>query len=409
MSAASKPGNSHSNSLSTDSISRSNNRTPELTEHLERIGQEILASLDTLVDRFMARAFGEVPRYADTPAEEIAPAMKAVLSWAVGAIVEGRDLSAQEIELLAQWGQVRARQGIPPESTLLSVQLAASEVYAAANDAAERLGIPSSVVREIVLPLNNITAIAMSSLISAHQQVQGELAQRDVQRRADFLRGAVEGTLSAAGLSEGTTFGLSPDRKYMVCRTHVTSDDSMRRMERMLGDSQPGPMLSGLIDRDFVALLTLAPVLEEEGITIGLGPAESLGELPASFRLASRALEAATAAGIHGVVRFEDLGLIPAVADESEVSRGLMKRYIEPLTSAGEFADALAETVRSYMDNGMDIRRAAAVLNIHPNTLRYRLRRFAELTGADLGRTETLFEVWWALRRDAIDRRALQA
>jgi DNA-binding PucR family transcriptional regulator len=36
---------------------------------------------------------------------------------------------------------------------------------------------------------------------------------------------------------------------------------------------------------------------------------------------------------------------------------------------------------------------------VHPNTLRHRLRRFEEITGADLGRSQDLFRVWWALER----------
>ena len=34
---------------------------------------------------------------------------------------------------------------------------------------------------------------------------------------------------------------------------------------------------------------------------------------------------------------------------------------------------------------------------MHVNTLRYRLRRFSQLTGADLGDLDTLVEVSWAL------------
>jgi DNA-binding PucR family transcriptional regulator len=39
------------------------------------------------------------------------------------------------------------------------------------------------------------------------------------------------------------------------------------------------------------------------------------------------------------------------------------------------------------------------MLAVHPNTLRYRLRRFEEMTNASLRRTEDLFETWWALER----------
>jgi DNA-binding PucR family transcriptional regulator len=36
---------------------------------------------------------------------------------------------------------------------------------------------------------------------------------------------------------------------------------------------------------------------------------------------------------------------------------------------------------------------------VHPNTLRHRLRRFEEATGANLRRPTDLVELWWALER----------
>lgn len=45
----------------------------------------------------------------------------------------------------------------------------------------------------------------------------------------------------------------------------------------------------------------------------------------------------------------------------------------------------------------MNIPAAARSIPVHVNTLRYRLRRFEELTGADLGDVDGLIEVSWAL------------
>ena len=43
---------------------------------------------------------------------------------------------------------------------------------------------------------------------------------------------------------------------------------------------------------------------------------------------------------------------------------------------------------------------AAQRLFIHANTVRYRLRRYEELTGTDLSVTDEAFRVWWAIHRD---------
>jgi DNA-binding PucR family transcriptional regulator len=51
------------------------------------------------------------------------------------------------------------------------------------------------------------------------------------------------------------------------------------------------------------------------------------------------------------------------------------------------------------LEHDGDVRAAAAALHVHPNTVRYRSGRFAELTGLDIRRTEDLILTWWLLNR----------
>ena len=62
-----------------------------------------------------------------------------------------------------------------------------------------------------------------------------------------------------------------------------------------------------------------------------------------------------------------------------------------------EHGSHLVRTVRTWMEHDRHGEQAAAELHIHPNTLGYRLRRFAEITGYDLDATSGLAEVWLAL------------
>jgi DNA-binding PucR family transcriptional regulator len=48
----------------------------------------------------------------------------------------------------------------------------------------------------------------------------------------------------------------------------------------------------------------------------------------------------------------------------------------------------LAESVLAWLDAFGDVRAAAERLHVHPNTLRYRVRRAEHLTGLDLGSPE---------------------
>ncbi|MGC0314982.1 PucR family transcriptional regulator [Kitasatospora acidiphila] len=58
-------------------------------------------------------------------------------------------------------------------------------------------------------------------------------------------------------------------------------------------------------------------------------------------------------------------------------------------------------SVRTWMERDRRTDDAAAALHIHPNSLAYRLRRFAEITGRDLSSTGAFAEVWLAIRAAA--------
>ena len=60
--------------------------------------------------------------------------------------------------------------------------------------------------------------------------------------------------------------------------------------------------------------------------------------------------------------------------------RALVDRVYRPLAAA---ESALLETVAAYLEHGRSLEAAARPLFVHPNTVRYRLRRVAKVTGWD--------------------------
>ncbi|NLE71129.1 MAG: PucR family transcriptional regulator [Actinomycetales bacterium] len=60
--------------------------------------------------------------------------------------------------------------------------------------------------------------------------------------------------------------------------------------------------------------------------------------------------------------------------------RTLVEQVYEPLRAAG---GSLLETLAAHAEHGRSLEAAARVLYVHPNTVRYRLRKVAEVTGWD--------------------------
>ncbi len=77
--------------------------------------------------------------------------------------------------------------------------------------------------------------------------------------------------------------------------------------------------------------------------------------------------------------------LLPERVLSGDVSarRALLDRVYHPLQAAGP---VLAETVAAYLEGGRSLEGTARTLFVHPNTVRYRLRRVAEVTGWDATR-----------------------
>jgi purine catabolism regulator len=61
-------------------------------------------------------------------------------------------------------------------------------------------------------------------------------------------------------------------------------------------------------------------------------------------------------------------------------------------------AAELVSSVRVWLEHDRNTERAARALHVHPNTLRYRVQRFEEISGRSLSSTASLAEVWLALR-----------
>jgi DNA-binding PucR family transcriptional regulator len=67
-----------------------------------------------------------------------------------------------------------------------------------------------------------------------------------------------------------------------------------------------------------------------------------------------------------------------ALAGDGHARRRLVSDVYTPLASEGH---ALLETVAAFLEEGGSIEATARHLYVHPNTVRYRLRRAADLTG----------------------------
>jgi PucR C-terminal helix-turn-helix domain/GGDEF-like domain len=148
------------------------------------------------------------------------------------------------------------------------------------------------------------------------------------------------------------------------------SDDPLAAARHFAGRFGPGPVVAGPAVKDLQAGVESAAAALA-GLRAAAGWPEAPRPVLAGELLPERALdgdEGARAALIHEVY--------------------------EPLLSGGT---ALLDTVMTYLEQGNSLEATARLLFVHPNTVRYRLRRVTELTGIVPGDGRGGFALWTAV------------
>ena len=147
-------------------------------------------------------------------------------------------------------------------------------------------------------------------------------------------------------------------------------DDPIAAAERFAGRFGPGPVIAGPLVRD----LRTASV---------------------SARAALAALHAAPAwPDAPRPAGADDLLPERALDGDPDAWAALISDVYEPLLGGGH---ALLDTLTTYLEQGSSLEATARMLFVHPNTVRYRLRRVAELTEYTPSAGRDGFTLWVAV------------
>ena len=190
---------------------------------------------------------------------------------------------------------------------------------------------------------------------------------------------------SALGWNLGTqatvVVGNPPEDEGLALVEAVHKAAALRGRTALVGvqGSRLVVIISGQLD-DRVMLTELAACFAAGPVVVG-PPARSVG---AAHRSAVEAL-----AGLRAVpawpaaprpVLTADLLPERVLDGDPYAERALLDSVVRPLTEAG---GALAETLQTYLEGGGALESCARALFVHANTVRYRLRKVADLTHRD--------------------------
>jgi hypothetical protein len=361
--------------------------------------ERLLAARSTIAARIVERVRAEIPSLEVVPEKEHRATIEAAVELLVRA--QGTDSFTAEARLLRELGERRARQGVPVEDLLRSWRIGIEETTAYAREVAPGTGARQEELFDLFQAAFGTADDAMVSITGGYRRDPGQVAPELVQREA-LVSGALSGRLSPEELHSGfAALELDPLVTYHVFRARGGDAGDLAELDRALGLDPQRAQRIGLVvalESELAGFCSQPPPRGALPL-IAVGPAVLPAEMPASYLAAGRVLAAAESFGLVGVHDLTSAGLHAAVIEDVELGDALVELMVEPVRRLPSGAEILA-TVREWLAAGMRVEPAAERLFIHPNTVRYRLHKYEDLVGIELGGTEDAFRVWWALQRE---------
>ena len=289
---------------------------------------------------------------------------------------------------LAELGPELARSG---RATNVSVPLVAGD---------ELLGL---LVAEATAEVDLARAVANQAAVALKKI---DLIERLTEKNLikDFFEELAGGRPAGDLEGRAARLGFDLDAAYLVVAATPPSDG----LERALAAVAPRSLFDRR-DELLRALLRVPPAGEERlveavravraalpsPVSVGISsPCRGVGAFPAGFEEARHALLGTTVAAERGgVMTYEELGPYKYLLRMS-LEAGVRDPHRDAVARLADYdrerSTSLLRTLEEFLRRRGNISATADALYVHPNTLRQRLRRIAELTSIDLRRDDWL-------------------
>jgi hypothetical protein len=370
------------------------------------LAARLVAEMPSYVRQVIASLVERVPAYAQLPSEELAGDIYRVTEHALRAfaavLASGELPSADELRFLRESAARRAEEGVPIDVVLTAYHVGIQVVWetlvpeARPEEVSDVLALNALALRYLQL----VTPVVSAGYLDERQTMFDD----ERSARATLLTGLLAGTVEAPGPYVVLALDVPPHPDELLAGVDaaVASRRKLRRLRTELERHSREPVLTSLTPDGGLALLPgedlpleriVADVARASGVSLTVAAvAAPPSGVAAAAVLAREVLLVARGSG-PGLYRLTDVLL------EYQLSRP--SAALEPLAAiVSPLTDELVQTLEVYLRRGSR-RPAASELHVHPNTVDYRLRRVAELTGLDPTRIEhvTLLTAALAARR----------
>lgn len=266
-------------------------------------------------------------------------------------------------------------------------------VVGVVEDQVDQMAAPGEeqALREAVLRYSREIAFAAAEVYAQAAEARGAWDARLESLVVDaVLRGEADDALQsrAAALGWDAVTGVVVVAGHARSASTGESLEVLRRHAKRLGVDALGAVQGGRLITVLGGVTRPLQTASELAVCFAPGPivvGPSVPHLFAAGRSARAAMSGLVAARgwpeAPRPVLADDLLPERVLTGDGQARRALVDRVHHPLVSAG---GALLDTVTTYLETGGSLEASARVLFVHPNTVRYRLRRAIDVCGYDV-------------------------
>lgn len=378
----------------------------------------MLPELPSLTDEIIARIRRDVPEYARPLDGPFGQALRVGVVQALTAFVDHvADPSAPQDRrdrVCRRLGTLEAREGRSLDSLQAAYRIGAHVAWRRAMKVGERHHLSSAIMSQLADALfayiNQLASLSLQGYLEAKAQSSEELRRR--RRRllgllleaAPISRHAVDEAARLAGWTVPDEVTLIALRPGTTCAAAALDDDVLVD----LAAAQPHLLIPGEMDAARGVMLEGAltqPYAAAVGLTVPLtGAADSL-------RWARRALALAETGAINdsGLIRCEDhLMTLWLRADDALVAELARRQFVTMADLTPRQRSRLTETLRTWLESRGSAAEIADRLQVHPQTVRYRMRQLERTLGERLNDPDSRFAMEVVLRATRLGERSIR-
>lgn len=370
-----------------------------MSSALPEVALRIREDEDSIADLAASRIYGELATYVGVPRDELLASVRTNARRAVDVLISRQIPAVSENAEHRATTRARIDENVPIEDIIRAYRISLSATHESFISKATAAGLDPQNTLDGATLLWRLGDWFTAGAAAEYRYRAGTEAMKQ-----SFEIGSLVRKLTTDSVIDDDTrqrakkYDVDIDGVYAVAAIPAAGHDVEKiiRDVKSSGSTARAQALVAQIDLRVVAIVARTPTVTVSDVPLAIGPFGPLVYLVRSARICEQVWKLARKepSGIHSM---ESYAWKLAVPDSTDINEYLIHRYISPLRPATAAGRDMLETLRTWLRASSSVRQTSKELNVHENTVRYRLQKFSDLTGGFEHGIDELFGLRWAL------------